>query len=78
MPNSSNAATRPSTATAPLVGAVAREMILSNVLLPAPLAPSMPTEVPDATSKLTSLSTHRFSCEGTRSNHSLARAHWEG
>ena len=40
----------------PLVGSVMRERILSNVLLPAPLRPMMPTTSPLSTSNETSRS----------------------
>ena len=40
----------------PVVGAGIRLMILSSVLLPAPLRPMIPTTSPQSTSKLTSWS----------------------
>ena len=78
MPSSSSAATRPSTSTAPSEGVAARAIIFKSVLLPAPLAPKMPTAEPAEASKVTSRSTHLGSWEGMRNNHSLARAHWDG
>ena len=46
MPSSSSAATRPVTDTRPSVGWVVPVIILSSVLLPAPLMPTMPTASP--------------------------------
>ncbi len=43
VPTSSSEPTRPRTVTVPSVGSVTRERILSRVLLPAPLRPTMPS-----------------------------------
>src|SRR3546814_19506675 len=62
MPNSSMAATRPVSATDPVVGCVVPVIIFNKVLLPAPLMPIMPTASPEPTAKLTSRMTHLSVC----------------
>src|SRR5512138_2191096 len=54
VPTSSNEPTRPRTLTVPSVGSVTRDRILSNVLFPAPLRPTMPRTLPSSRSKETS------------------------
>ena len=61
VPTSSRLPTRPPSSIRPVVGAVIRLMILSNVLLPAPLRPMIPTTSPQFTSKLTSWSASKCS-----------------
>src|SRR3954466_1862944 len=56
VPTSSRAATRPRVRDTPSVGAVILARILSTVLFPAPLAPTMPSDSPSASEKLTSRS----------------------
>ncbi len=51
VPTSRSDATRPRISTRPSVGAVIRERIFNNVLLPAPFGPMMPTICPRSTSK---------------------------
>ena len=76
MPSSSSAATRPPMDTLPCVGNVVPVIILSSVLLPAPLMPMMPSALPGSTVKLTSRSTHlSWCCAGTNGiSHSASRA----
>ncbi len=58
MPSSSSAATRPVMWTEPVVGCVVPVIILSSVLLPAPLMPMMPSARPGSTEKEMSCNTH--------------------
>ena len=51
VPTSSRLPTRPTSSAEPVVGSVIRARILSSVLLPAPLRPTMPIASPRATSK---------------------------
>src|SRR6266446_5134787 len=63
VPTSRSEPTRPRISACPFVGAVMRDRILSNVLLPAPLRPMMPTTSPFLTSKETSLRAQMVSGE---------------
>ena len=58
MPNSRMVATVPLFCTQPADGEITSTIILSRVLLPAPLRPINPTASPGRIAKLTSLSTH--------------------
>ncbi len=49
----------PLISSSPTVGAVMRDKILSRVLFPAPLLPTMPTDSPCLIEKLTSLSAQK-------------------
>src|SRR5450759_592409 len=61
VPTSSSGRTRPRICTSPNVGSVMRASILSNVLLPAPFRPMIPTTSPAETSKSTSRSAQKVS-----------------
>ena len=54
VPTSSNEPTRPQISARPSVGSVMRARILSTVLLPAPLRPTIPSVSPGSSSKVTS------------------------
>ena len=75
MPSSSSAATRPCSRTSPSVARVVPVMILSSVLLPAPLKPTMPTASPGDTVKLMSRSAQLCWWRGAPkgSSHSASR-----
>src|SRR3954463_8572284 len=62
VPTSSRLPMRPNTSASPVLGMVIRLRILSSVLLPAPLRPTMPTTSPSWISSDTSLSAQNSSC----------------
>ena len=71
MPSSSSAATRPCICTLPSVGVVVPVTIFSNVLLPAPLRPMMPSACPCGTRKSRPRKIHSSSWRGA----ALGRSH---
>ena len=68
----------PNDSIVPLVGRVTLHKSLSNVLLPAPFCPMMPSASPRSTSNVTSCNAGNTECLGRRVMNSMIRSAGRG